>query len=268
MKDQAGSNRFELDIDAYPDRSAVDVLTAGPVVIEVGLGGIRGEQPGALVFHGAFSSGGGTYGTVYGGALISLYDGWGNEYAHSQITFEFSEPVFGFGAWIFDDAGRTSQSFQLLARLADGTLVTSPILESGNGDAHRVEGFLGVTSAFGIQSVAIEVIDEFGRAVVFETDHLQVSPLQCTPLDQIGTLVNEVGRLLSSGSLDEGNANALSATLDGIEKSIAFDKPNAVVRLDAFVHKVEGFVNGGILSPADGDLLIRAAGVVADRLGS
>jgi hypothetical protein len=265
-KTQSGSNWFELDIDAYPDRSPVDVLTAGPVAIDVGLGGIRGDEPGALVFHGAFSSGGGTYGTVFGGALISLYAGWGNEYAHSQITFDFSEPVFGFGAWVFDDAGRTSQSFRLLARLSDGSQVTSPVLESGNGVAHRVEGFLGVTNAFGIQSVAIEVIDEFGRAVVFETDHLHLSPLQCTTLDQVEAILNEVAGLLSNGSLDEGNSNALQATLDGIEKSIASDRPNAVVRIQAFIHNVEGFVNGGILSGADGDLLISAAQVLVGRL--
>ena len=62
----------------------------------------------------------------------------------------------------------------------------SPVLESGNGNVHWLEGFLGSTSPFGIAKASVEVLNTpsgLPVASAFEADQLQISPLLCTPRD-------------------------------------------------------------------------------------
>lgn len=266
-----GGNFDELDLDVgFPDRSDIDQLVSGSLTIDVGLAGIRGLAPTVKMFFGAFPSGGGTFGTVWGGALLNVVGGVGNNFAHSQMTFDFSQPVSGFGAWVFDDAQSTEQSFRMIVTDTDGITATSVVLESGNGDPHWVEGFIGVTSAIGIGTVAIEVLDEFGRAVVFEADHLQISllPEPTTASEWASAARDAVLGLYCTGELDEENTNGLFAKLNAADKSLENDRPSAPSQLQAFINQVEAFVLAEILTSEQGQELIDAAQSAIDALGS
>jgi hypothetical protein len=173
----------EFNFDAFANGSTVSALTAGSLGISIGLQS-PGNASGAEIFFGAYAGGGGILGTVSGGALLNRNAG--SQYG--EMTFGFSSPVQGFGAWIFDNNLSTPESFQLSVTEADTAVTTSAILESGNGLPHFVEGFIGVTSLLGITDVSIQLLDgTTGNRVnnrFFEVDHVQVA----TAIAEPGTL--------------------------------------------------------------------------------
>ncbi|MCZ6916793.1 MAG: hypothetical protein O7I93_08455 [Gemmatimonadetes bacterium] len=82
----------------------------------------------------------------------------------------------------------------------------------------------------------------------------------------IGALNEHMAELGASGVLNDGNDTALLAILANIGKSVSNDRPNAIVLLEAFIHQVSGFINGGILTVEEGQPLIDAAQAVIDQL--
>lgn len=95
---------------------------------------------------------------------------------------------------------------------------------------------------------------------------LAIRPGPVPPGDQVDAMSSAVADLVTSGALDEGNGNALQATLANAAKALANDRPNVPNLLNAFINQVEGFINGGTLSPADGQILIDAAQSLIDQL--
>lgn len=151
----------EFDLNGFANGQLVQSLSAGPTTITVGP-----APAGQEIFWGGFGGGGGVYGTISGGALLNRSGGVGTP----TLTFSFSQPVAGFGLWIFDDGFCCPNSFTMTVIEVGGGVATSGILDaSPGGTAHTVEGFLGATSAVGITSVTIIPL-----AGVFEVDHLQV----------------------------------------------------------------------------------------------
>ena len=189
---------MEFDFDGYADGSAVDSLPAGPVTVDVGLGGSGGTADSAEVFRGSYGGGGGQYGTVYGGALLNR-EPPDRSCSYGRIVFTFSEPVPGFGAWVFDNAKLFEDSFRMVVMEAGGTEeIFSDVLESGNGKPHAVEGFIGVVSDVGISSAAIEIVEmENGEwqpqadPRCFEVDHIQVAIPE--PLTMLGVFLGLAG---------------------------------------------------------------------------
>jgi len=175
----------EENLDSYANGFDLDTLTAGSLTIDVGLGGLGGTASTAEIFAGGWggAGNGSVYGTVYGMALLNR-DSSGA--AHSEITFKFSTPVAGAGAWVFDDHRSVAESFEMVVTEVGGATSTSGILESGNGVGYFVEGWLGVTSPLGITSVSYRVLDPATGGPLagkfFELDHLQVDPpIQAVP---------------------------------------------------------------------------------------
>jgi len=170
----------EFDLDGYISGSQLDNITTSSLTIDIGLGGLGGTASSAEIFAGSWS-GGSVYGTVFSKALLNR-DASGAK--HSEITFAFSTPVTGFGAWIFDNGASTAESFQMIATEVGGGTFTSSVLESGNGTVHYVEGWLAATSSVGITDVAYRVVDSSSQQAVlrfFEIDHLQVGPVIPAP---------------------------------------------------------------------------------------
>ena len=172
-----GNSFMEFDFDGYANAYDLDKAASGGLTIDFGLAGLNGVATTAEIFAGSWggSGNGSVYGTVYGKALLNR-DAAGTY--HSEITFKFSSPVRGFGAWIYDNSTSTPESFQMLVTEAGGGQYASGILESGNGNVHYVEGWLGATSAVGLTEVSIRVLDGQTQAPVaraFEIDHMQVS---------------------------------------------------------------------------------------------
>ena len=171
----AVGNFTEFDLDSFANGTDVDTLTAGTITIDVGLSGLGGPASTAEIFRGSYGgSAGGSYGTVSGGALLNRDASGGR---HGEITFSFSEPVLGFGAWVFDNEVASNESFEMTVTEFGGSSSTSSVLESGNGTAHFVEGWLAASSSVGITDVSFRVLDASGNPVLkyFEIDHLQVA---------------------------------------------------------------------------------------------
>ena len=97
----------------------------------------------------------------------------------------------------------------------------------------------------------------------------EVAALACvSPVAQVDAMSSDVASLMASGGLEEGNGNALQSTLTAVFNALQNDKPNVTNLLNAFINKVAGFINGGLLSPADGQSLIDAAEALITQLES
>jgi len=166
-----GGVHAEFDMEGL-SYYTVDNLIADDLIIDVGLGGIPGIAEIARTFGIS-----GPYGTVSSTTLLSYTP---SNVRHSQITFEFSEPVIGFGTWVFDDSQSYRESIRMIVTDGNDDVWISDILESGNGYYHAIEGFIGVVSTAGVKKVAIENLNELSltpRAGAFELDHIQVGGL-------------------------------------------------------------------------------------------
>ena len=84
---------------------------------------------------------------------------------------------------------------------------------------------------------------------------------------QIEDLIGEVEALRDAGTLNKGQANGLTSKLENVMKKLDQGKPNtAVNNLNAFINQINGFINGGILTPEEGQALIDAANSSSARL--
>jgi len=171
---QAAVGSFtELDFDLpVPPNSAFSGINTASLEIEATLGGLGGESGNPEFFIGSWGgTDGSVYGTVYDQAILN-YDA---VRYHSDFVFTFSKPVKGVGAWLYDDGGGTSESMVLKVTEVGGATNDSGVLESGNGNAHFVEGFLGATSDVGITEARFTVLDGQLNPVqrAFELDHFQ-----------------------------------------------------------------------------------------------
>ena len=91
----------------------------------------------------------------------------------ASVTYKFSEAVYGFGLWIFDDDYRYPDSFQMTVNGQQSSVLDSAVGVYGYGSS-RVEGFLGVADEEGIWEVTVS---NLGRGRFFEMDYLQIAPL-------------------------------------------------------------------------------------------
>lgn len=172
---QAAVGSFnEIDFDAVSAGAHVSSITDAYVTIGTTLGGLGGESGNPEVFAGSWggAGAGSVYGTVFANALLNRDSSGG---AHSDFVLTFSAPVAGVGAWLYDNNAGSAESMMLQVTEAGGAVSSSSLLESGNGNAHFVEGFLGVTSTVGITEARFILTDGLGNPVqrYFELDHLQ-----------------------------------------------------------------------------------------------
>ncbi len=205
--ESAVANVFvEEDLEPFPAPGTLTQFAAGPVTVNVGLGGRRNGGTGTFVGAEMFNSTFGfaqASGTVWHHALLNRSPGA----IYSRMTFDFSRPVEGFGAWVFDDWGSVDQTFTLFVVDADGIQYTSTVLATTgqtSGSSNGVEGFLGATSPVGI--VHASIISSSGgvelAADFFEVDHLH-----------IGRIVNRAP--LANAGIDQAVSEGDLVTLDG-----------------------------------------------------
>ncbi len=173
---QAAVGSFsEVDFDLGPAGTHLGGIFTPGGFITTTLGGLGGESGNPEMFTGSWggAAAGSVYGTVYDIALLNRDE---LLTPHSDFVFTFDHPVSGIGAWLYDDVGASPESMILQITEVGGGVTTSNRLESGNGTAHFVEGFLGATSVLGITEARFTVVDgESGIPVqrFFELDNLQ-----------------------------------------------------------------------------------------------
>lgn len=80
------------------------------------------------------------------------------------------------------------------------------------------------------------------------------------PEEEIAAIKSDVNNLVSKGALNQGQGNALRTKLDAANKTLNEGNKTATINLlQAFINQVEGLVEAGRLSSADGNVLISAA---------
>ena len=103
----------EFDLDSFANGQVVQNLSDGSTIITIGPGATGQE-----IFFGIFEGpAGGVFGTVFEGALLNR-DGTA---LTAGLTFDFSQPVSGFGLWIFDDDAAHPNSFTMTVTESGGT---------------------------------------------------------------------------------------------------------------------------------------------------
>ncbi len=166
----------EWDFDSSTPGSHVLAVAAGPIYANAYVGNPGSTAGNPEVYAGSWggAANGSMYGTVYQNALLNRNQ---QNAVYSDIVFQFAVASTGIGAWLYDDNSAFQQSFVLEVTEVGGAVYTSPVLESGNGYAHFVEGFLGVVSAVGITEARFRAIDPATGLAVrhgFELDHLEI----------------------------------------------------------------------------------------------
>lgn len=142
-----GAGRVEMNLDNFGHLQYLDRLTAGNLSIQLSTN--RGTD-GQVVVSDEFSH----PGSVYRSALHNGDTNAGD--STSTLAFDFSNPVSAFGLWVFDENIRSYDSFRMVVEDVDGRVWRSNVLESGNGLAAAVEGFIGVQSTVGIRRAVIQ----------------------------------------------------------------------------------------------------------------
>ena len=197
----------EVDFDILGAGQHLVSITDSFVSISTTLGGLGGESGNPEAFAGSWGGApaGSVYGTVFDIALLNR-DAPGA--LHSDFVFTYSQPVTGIGAWLYDDGSGSSESMILRVTEVGNVVTNSSMLESGNGNNHFVEGFLGATSTLGITEARFIVVDGQGNPVqrAFELDHLQwgrpVPPIPAPGAILLGSIgIAAVGYLRKRHSL-------------------------------------------------------------------
>jgi hypothetical protein len=107
----------ESDLNNFSPGQDIDSFLLNGVNIDMGLSDDGMVKLGDTVetFWGGYSAGGGSYGTVSGGAFLNRGSG-----VHDYMLFDFDSAASGFGAWIFNDGSEQAIRRLILSRRISG----------------------------------------------------------------------------------------------------------------------------------------------------
>ena len=179
-----GSSFSEQDFDEYELNEVVQFFMAQNIGVSVSVLEGFGNPFGPSILAGqTFNN---DPETIWGGVLLnggtSLY---GNpDYRSPQLVFDFSEPVKGFGTWIFDDMQCCNFQFVMYVEEEGGAISESTSIDNGMGQGgYEVDGFIGAISDVGITQAVVEIQNLDGNWALgsfFELDHVQIAPFEKT----------------------------------------------------------------------------------------
>ncbi len=124
-----------------------------------------------------------------------------------------------------------------------------------------VTGFFTSSTVFGPGEINETTLTSAGSLDIF------VAKLAITLQAQLQNIIAAVENFVATGVLNQSQANALIAKLEAAIRQIDIVNNNtAINQLQAFINQVNAFINSGLLTPAQGQLLIDAANAVIDQL--
>lgn len=183
-----GRGFTELSLDNFSHLQTLERLNVGNVTIRLST---NQASQGQIVVSPEFAY----PGSVYHGALRNGNSDAGS--LASKLRFNFSNPVSGFGLWIFDDNRDLRDSFRMIVEDADGRIWTSRVLESGNGFDPAVEGFIGVQSSVGIRRAVIQAGYWNGSVFQLHQTDFYVDSLRCVVPAPTAVLLGTLGLALT-----------------------------------------------------------------------
>lgn len=170
-----------------------------------------------------------------------------------DVSFEFPVATVSFFY-------ASAPSVRLDAVDAAGTLVAT-VTGAGNAQLANPRLFLWELIGVAVEQNVITRVTITGAPGGTAIDDFENCELT-TPERLISLLIGDVQGLVESGV----NASGLLAMLNQALTAIAADRPSAGNLLNAFIHQVEGFIAGGILTLAEGQALIDTAQFAIDQL--
>lgn len=151
------------------------------------------------------------------------------------------------------EAAFITSSFPTGRMLPDNFLIAElgMVLVLGQGDGlGYVNEFVDWSKTSGLVALAIQRAGLIGDVI----------PPPPPPDQRIAFLQNHVSRLLTSGVLNRGQANALAVKLQGALEKLAVGETEAAMnKVAAFINQVDALSNAGILSEAQSASLLEIA---------
>jgi pullulanase-type alpha-1,6-glucosidase len=165
-----------------------------------------------------------------------------------------------------DDAGSVDPGFERIV-----------VLFNANDDPVSFAGGSFAGMPLGLHPAQVASNDAIVRGSVFDmtTGSFDVAGrttavfvVERDPIAQIDVIIDTIEDLLADGAVNGGQANSLIRKLENVQSRIDRGRVNAAInQLHAFINQVSDFVAIGVLSIAQGDALIAAAGNVIADLG-
>lgn len=166
------------------------------------------------------------------------------------------------GRGVFRSAESTVPFFVITATAGAG----GSIAPSGNVRVNRGENQTFTVTAnngYFVDNVMVDATS-IGNVSTYTFSNVQadhtISALFITPAEAIQKLIDRVDSYVASGVLSQGRGNSLRVKLESALKQVEKGHTNSAVNLlQAFISEVEGYVNAGKLSAAQGELLTSLA---------
>jgi len=146
----------------------------------------------------------------------------------------------------------------------DGTIVSYEWSEGGTPLPGGTGPTPTVNLAVGTRTITLTVTDDNGAT---DSDDVIITVEGTAARPLIEALIDDVDALVVDGSLNRGQGNSLISKLENALKSL--EKGNEIAatnQIRAFINQLQGLINGGVLSQAEGQPLIDAAIVIVDRI--
>ncbi|MDX1747816.1 MAG: hypothetical protein R3324_17930, partial [Halobacteriales archaeon] len=197
------------------------------------------------------------------------------EVVGSSATADGSSRAFHWAAGTMTDLGTLTGERSIARSINDlGQAVGD---ESVRGDPTSNRALLwsdGVAQPLGtvggMTSIAFEINDEgwiVGRSENAAGQTRATLWRPAAPSGSIANLSGAVSELEDAAVLDEGQATALTSRLGQVSTQLESERTNVAINLlNAFIRQVQGLVADGVLSEADGRILVDAARRTIDTI--
>jgi hypothetical protein len=159
------------------------------------------------------------------------------------------------------DLDRAHELFVVLVNANDEPqAITIPGLAGTELDLHLVQ----VTSVD--DEVKLSTFDSESGA--FTVPGRTTAVFEFAPQEMLRSLIDEIEALVAAGSLNHGQGNALIVKLEQAIKHLDNEKPGTALNvLNAFTNQVIGLINGGVLTPGEGQSLLGAVHAIMHQIG-
>jgi choice-of-anchor C domain-containing protein len=223
---------------------------------------------------------------IESGSVDLIRDYWRPASDSQSIDLEGYSPENGHIYSIYQDVATTAGTtyelqFAIAGNPDDQTVKSVEVFwgdtslgvltfENTSDTTHDNMGYLyykfPVVAQEGITRIKFVGLTGTGRGVAL--DDVSLVPVQVvTPQQQIQTIVTAVDDTVTAGTLKQGQASSLSATLKAAIESLAkSDSKSAKNQLNAFANQVSARMRSGMLTQQQGQQLLDAVNAVVSKL--
>ena len=178
---------------------------------------------------------------------------------HGPVVFGAGEPnevaLEGFG-----ESDILVARYSTAGSFLDAWLAGGSDNEEGHGIAIHENDYIYVTGWFKYPiTFGSGQLNEITLTSNGDYDFFVARYWRLSPMEEIEDVIEEVQALIDSGTLNEGQGNALIAKLEAAVQSLEKENVEAAIgQLQAFINAIEAAIQSGALTPEEGQPLIDA----------